>query len=292
MDRWKAFIPITLAMFIAVGGSLFIYNWMQQQTTGVPARVVEEIQRERPETAYVAVAAFDLAAGTRLDAEMITSREHLLSSLPAGHFREPSELLGRVAVVPLRAGETIIEHRLAPVDIRTGGVSAILGEGKRAVAVGGDKVIGISGFIHPGNKVDVLVTWSDPDNGDEDITKIVLENVTVLATGTVMQETEKGTTAPVDVYTLELTPEETEILTHVRNHGRLQFALRSPVDSLSAATRGATARHAMSYLNPRPVQLASNPAPRANNPSPAPVRSEFTMEVIQGSSVQQFKFNQ
>ncbi|GAB6060462.1 Flp pilus assembly protein CpaB [Desulfonatronum parangueonense] len=291
MGRWKAFLPITLAMFIAVGGSLFIYNWMQQQTSGVPAQVVEEIQRERPEIGYVAVATFDLAAGTRLSGEMITSREQIIKNLPAGHFREPSDLVGRVAVVPMRAGETIIEHRLAPIDIRTGGVSAILGEGKRAVAVGGDKVIGISGFIHPGNKIDVLVTWKDPDN-DEDITKIILENVTVLATGTVLQETEKGTTAPVDVYTLELTPEETEILTHVRNQGRLQFALRSPIDGLPAATRGATTRHAMNYLNPQPVQLAATPAPRINNPRPAPVRSEFTMEVIQGNNVEQFKFIQ
>ncbi|WP_028571501.1 Flp pilus assembly protein CpaB [Desulfonatronum lacustre] len=290
MGRWKALIPITLAMAIAVVGSMFIYNWLQQQNTGIPAKVVEEIQKERPDIGPVAVAAFDLAAGTRLSAEMIADREQILKNLPQGHFRNSSDLIGRVAIVPLKEGEAIIEHRLAPIDIRTGGVSALLGEGKRAVAVEGDKVIGLSGFIHPGNKVDVLVTWMDAET-EEDVTKIVLENVTVLATGTVMQETENGATAPVDVYTLELTPEETEILTHVRNQGRLQFALRSPIDVNSVVTRGATTRHAMNYLNPQPVRLAAGPAPRINNPPP-PRRSEFIMEVIEGNKVEQFKFIQ
>ena len=71
---------------------------------------------------------------------------------------------------------------MAPDSVTTGGVSAIVKPGKRALAVKGDKVIGLSGFIRPGNWVDVLVTITNPLNKRK-ITKTVLENILVLATG-------------------------------------------------------------------------------------------------------------
>ena len=68
---------------------------------------------------------------------------------------------------PVRANEPITMHKLAPNSIETGGVAAVLKPGKRAIAVKGDKVIGISGFINPGNRVDVLVTIEDPKKKED-----------------------------------------------------------------------------------------------------------------------------
>jgi len=300
MGRLGALIPIALALIIAIVGSVLIYNWMQQQA--VPERVTEEIRRERPETLEVAVAALDIGAGERLNGEMIQTAEFIRGSLPQGYFTDPNELRGRIALAPIRSKEPIIEHRLAPIDVRRGGVSAVISEGKRAVALGGDKVIGISGFIHPGNRVDILVTWSDPES-QEQITKLILENILVLATGTVMQETEQGTTSPVDVYTVEVTPEEAEILTHIRNQGRIQLTLRNPVDSEPVLTEGATARVAMDHLRLKaghgtPVAAttvqedAPSPAPRPTpvaRPAPPP---ETIVEVIQGGKLVERKFEE
>ena len=300
MGRLSALIPIALALIIAVVGSVLIYNWMQQQA--VPERVTQEIRVERPETIQVAVAAMNIGAGERLQREMITTGEYIKKSLPQGHFTNPDDLQDRIALAPIRLNEPIIEHRLAPIDVRTGGVSAVISEGMRAVAIGGDKVIGISGFIHSGNRVDILVTWTDPDT-EEQTTKQILENILVLATGTVMQETERGTTAPVDVYTLEVTPEEAEILTHSRNQGRIQLALRNPVDSEPVLTQGATAKLAMDYLHNRsgidrevaarqvPPQAevpAPPPAPAAEL-RPAPPSRSF-MRVIQGDRIESYEF--
>jgi len=294
MGKLKALIPIALALVIAVVGSVYIYNWMQQQTS--PERAAEEVRMvERPETVNIAVAAVDVSAGTRLTSEMIKTQEYLKKGLPSGHFTDAESLRGRIALAPLRMNEPIIEHRLAPVDVRTGGVAALISEGKRAVALGGDKVIGISGFIHPGNRVDVMVTWQDPDT-EEQITKRILENVLVLATGTQMQETERGTTAPVDVYTLEVTPEESEILTHIRNQGRIQLALRSPIDSEPVLTAGATSRVSMRHLEALAgmnQQVAEKeeepnieplPVARASNPS------GIIVEVIQGGQLREMEF--
>ena len=297
MGKLKALIPIALALVIAVVGSVYIYDWMQQQAA--PERTAEAVQVERPETVQIAVAAMDVAAGTRLSSEMIKTQEYLKKGLLSGHFTDADSLKGRIALAPLRMNEPITEHRLAPIDVRTGGVAALISEGKRAVSLGGDKVIGISGFIHPGNRVDVMVTWQDPDS-EEQITKRILENVLVLATGTQMQETERGTTAPVDVYTLEVTPEESEILTHIRNQGRIQLALRSPIDSEPVLTAGATSRVSMQHLeglaglnhqvaenkNDQNIEPVPVPVPVAKAPNPPGI----IVEVIQGGKLNEFEF--
>ena len=120
-----------------------------------------------------------------------------------------------------------------------GGVSAVIKPGMRAIAVKGDKVIGISGFIQPGNRVDVLVTLKDPKTKNE-TTKMVLSNVLVLATGTEVQEKQDGKPSPVDVYTLEVDPNQGEMLALAAAEGKLQFALRNMMDMETLLTKGAT----------------------------------------------------
>jgi pilus assembly protein CpaB len=101
-------------------------------------------------------------------------------------------------------------------------------------------VLGIAGLINPGNRVDVLVTINDPDKNDIPITKIVLENLLVLATGTQIVENSEGKPAPVDVFTLEVSPEQGERLTLAANKGKLQFALRGAADTDIVLTKGIT----------------------------------------------------
>lgn len=285
MGRWKALGPIFLAMVIAAVGSYFIYNWMQQHAKA--PRMNEAVASGRSEVIPVAVAAVDMIPGTKLTSELIKTTDFLKNSLPPGYFTDPFALVGRVAIVPLKVNEPIIEHRLASIDIKTGGVSALVQEGKRAVAVGGDKVIGLSGFIYPGNRVDVMVTWEDPKSESE-ITKVVLENMLVLASGTMMQKNDKGDAAPVDVYTLEMTPEEAEIISLVRNQGKIQFALRNPMDSGSILTKGATYDSAMTHLLAKagfhkpimPAQLLEKPKAPVQYNRPVPVKPKITVEVI------------
>ena len=300
MGRWRALIPIGLALVIAIVGSVFIYSWIQQQAEPERERLVEEIPPEERRTVEVVVAFHDIEAGTKLSREDLTTEEFLQKSLPSGYYTDPAELRGRVVRAPLKSKEPIIEHRLAPTDVRTGGVGALITEGKRAVALGGDRIIGVSGFIHPGNRVDIMVTWSDPDTGDQ-ITKRVLEDVPVLATGTQMQETEQGTTAPVEVYTVEVTPEEAEILTHARNQGRIQLAMRSPLDTEPVLTEGATIRVVMDHLrlkagqDPRfAADTATDPEAQETEPAPRPVAPvapvETIVEVIEGGKLVEKRF--
>jgi len=239
MGKLKAVTPIVLALLIAFAGSLFLYRWVKMQTAPTEVVTIEA------EAVPVAVAAVSLPWGTKLKHEMMKTTPYLRESLPAGYCSECGSLEGRVLVTPLKENEPILESRLAPETIDSGGVSAIVPKGKRAIAVKGDKVIGISGFIRPGNRVDVLVTMNDPINKKE-ITKTVLENILILATGTQIEEKDKGEPSPVDVYTLEVTPDDAEKLSLAATGGRLQFALRNVTDTETVMTSGATASQTLS----------------------------------------------
>jgi len=273
MGNWKATVPILLALIIAFSGSIFLYRWIQLKTT--PKATVEVSSKAVP----IAVAAVDLPRGTKLTSEMVTTSPYLKESLPQGFFPDPAALDNRVLLTDLKRNEAVVEHHLAPVSITTGGVSAVVQPGKRAIAVRGDKVIGISGFINPLNRVDVLVTLTDPATKKEK-TKLVLENILVLATGTQIQKNDKGEPAPVDVYTLEVTPEESEKLALAAARGKLQFALRNVTDSEHILTSGADISQTLASL--------SKAKPRKKTVRRRKTNS-VTIEVIKGSEISKTK---
>ncbi|UCF85079.1 MAG: Flp pilus assembly protein CpaB [Desulfobacteraceae bacterium] len=284
MGNWKAIMPLLLALIIALTGSILVYKWIQAKSMPKETVVAEA------KVAPVVVAKLDLRWGTRLNKEMLKAIPFLIESLPPGYFSEPELLEGRVIIAELDKNEPITESKLAPVDVKVGGVSAVLKPGKRAIAVKGDKIIGISGFIKPGNHVDVLVTIKDPKTKKE-TTKLVLEKIPVLATGTQLQENKKGEPSSVDVYTLEVTPEEGEKLALASNKGRLQFALRNIMDSETVLTRGATISETLSALKPvakKPVVV------KKEDGSPKKIwvrKRSFTVEQIRGDKVSQKKFS-
>jgi len=270
MNKWSGFLPITVALIIALGGSVFTYSWIKKQVSLKP------LPTGKADAVSIAVASHDLSWGTQLKKEDIQMVPFLKDSITQDYFSDVSKLEGRVAIAQLKQGEPILEPRLAPTSITSGGISAVVKPGKRALAVKGDKVIGISGFIKPGNRVDVLVTLTDPRD-DEEINKLVLQDILVLATGTEVARDGKGTkdTAPVDVYTLEVTPEEGEKLALAATEGKLQFALRNATDGETVYTKGASIPDALSsYSVSKPIA--------AKVSGKAPVAAT-TVQVIKGT---------
>ena len=269
MKGWRAISPILLALVIALSTSFFLYKWLQRQRA--PKEKVKVVETA---AVPVIVTAVDLPWGTKLKPEMIESTPYLEESLPPGYFSDSDALVGRVLIASLKQKEAILETKLAPTSVSTGGVSAVVTPGKRAIAVKGDKVLGISGFIKPGNRVDVLVTLK---HGKKiETTKIVLENVLVLATGKEIQENDKGEPSPVDVYTMEVTPEEGEKLTLAASKGKLQFALRNVTDTEIVLTKGATVDKTLASFRP--------PVP------PKVRRSRASVQVIKGSKSKKVRF--
>jgi pilus assembly protein CpaB len=244
MAKSRTIVPILLAVCIALIGSFLSYTWIKNRMT--PQKVVKVEADVLP----ISIAAIDLPWGTKLNKDKIKLAKFLKETVPAGNFTDPVQLEDRVVVSPIKKNEPILESRLAPNSVSTGGVSAIVKEGKRAIAIKGDKVIGLSGLIQPGNRVDVLVTLKDPST-KKDVTKIVLQGILVLATGTEVEKDDKGEVSPVDVYTLEVDPEEGEKLSLAATQGRLQFALRNVTDMKTVLTNGATISKTLSSYRGR-----------------------------------------
>jgi pilus assembly protein CpaB len=260
MGKYKSFVLLGVAVIIALVTSALIYGSLkknvQNKATPLP-------------TAQIAVSVADLTWGTVLTPEMVKMVPYLKENLPQGSIGEPAQVVGRVLVSPVKASEPILESRLAPTTFKTGGVAAVISPQKRAVAVKVDQVIGVAGFIHSGNRVDVMVTLSNVKN-TEPITKTVLENILVLAAGSEVEKKGKDPLT-VTVITLEVTPEEAEKLALSAAEGKLQLALRSFNDTEGVRTQGVTVPVLLSSLNGHPAKKPAAAPPKSlKNPSRVP----------------------
>jgi pilus assembly protein CpaB len=186
-------------------------------------------------TAKVVVAAKDIPLGTPLTAPFLKVVEWPQANVLPGSFQDVTALEGRVVKTTLVQGEPIIEPKLAPRGA-SGGLAASIAEGRRAITVKVNEVVGVAGFALPGNFVDVLVNMKEGQ--EKPVSKIVLEHILVLA---IAQEATRDDTKPkvVNAVTLEVTPQQAERLDLARSVGNLSLVLRNQTDSQAAPTAGA-----------------------------------------------------
>jgi pilus assembly protein CpaB len=186
------------------------------------------------------VAAVDIELGSKINPQMTTQVDWPAASVPAGAFTDVKDVQDRVVKVGVQRGEAILDRKLAPVGT-SGGLSAVIAEGKRAMTVRVNDVVGVAGFALPGNYVDVMVNMVQDSAGSRNnqISMTVLEHVLVLA---VAQEASRDDTKPkvVSAVTLELTPTDAEKLDLARSVGSLSLVLRNQLDKDFAKTKGVT----------------------------------------------------
>jgi len=275
--RSRGLLMLIVAAIAGLAAVLLAARWMQMQGG---------------DTGRIAVANTEVELGSRVTPEMVRMVDWPQGSVPAGAFVEPAKLEGRVVRTSLQRGEPFLDGKLAPVGTK-GGLSAVVPEGKRAMTVRVNDVVGVAGFALPGTYVDVMVNTTEEGakRGDRDhtISKIVLERIFVLA---VAQEADRDTTKPrvVNAVTLELTPQQAEMLDLARSVGTLSLVLRNQTDPKVADTEGATKSMLLGAVKPAavpapaPAPVARRSAPRsvavANAVAP-PVRAHC-VEVIRG----------
>ncbi len=246
MKNRRALTMMALAIVLGLVAVLLASHWLLRQNPAGKGKVV--------------VAAADVSLGQRLSPDMLRLAEWPAESLPEGALRDPLKLSGRVLKTSVLRGEPLSEAKLAPAGT-LGGLSALITEGRRAITVRVNDVIGVAGFALPGNYVDIIVS-TQQDAGDRtyphsrNISKIVLERILVLA---VAQEVGRDETKPrvVNAVTLEVTPAQAENLDLARSVGSLSLVLRNQVDPQPGVTDGATK---LTLLGEAPAPL---PAPVA-----------------------------
>jgi len=254
---------VILVFAVTAGGALAYgtYNYLQSapavRTVSVPTRTVM-------------VANSDLQLGAELRADDLKAIDWPASAVPAGAFGRPGDLIGRSLVVPIVQNEPILDAKLAPTEAGTGLPPAIP-TGMRAMSVRVNEVIGVAGYVLPGTHVDVLATASPTDQHPDTTTKLVLPNVQVLTAGTKMEQAggDKGKPQAVTVVTLLVTPEQAERLTLASTEGKIQLALRNPLDASAPPTPGV--RPALLLGSPA---LAAPPAVRGGSSSRPSRRSQ------------------
>lgn len=276
MKNIKALGFLFLALTMGLAAAVYAANWMSKQGNIGSNKVV--------------VAAVDIELGSKINPQMLTTTDWPSGSMPPGTFKDIKELQDRVVTVSVLRGDAVLERRLAPVGTQ-GGLSAVIADGKRAMTVRVNDVVGVAGFALPGNYVDVMVNaQQDKAKSEENkqISKTVLEHVLVLA---VAQESSRDDTKPkvVSAVTLELTLEDSEKLDLARSVGTLSLVLRNQTDKKKVVTAGMTKSQLFGEKDPKNVSpplvkvaTSAKRAPLLVKPVTPP--SAQCVEVVHGGS--------
>lgn len=278
------------------------------------SRYLASAQAYTKNLANVVVAKVEIPIGTRIVPEQLAVAQFPKTVAPEGTFAViDDKLIGRVATVRIAVREPVTESRLAPVG-SAGGLSSVIPDGYRAMTVKVDDIVGVSGFIQPGTLVDIVVTIIPPDNARqrEKVSKIVLQNIKVLASGqNIDKPKNEKDTDRVKAVTLQVTPEQAEKLALASSEGRLQLVMRNSVDQGDEVTPGANKSTLLlgekalpipePGLGPKDGERPKSSAPRRSKPrvqSSAPTAAATTapppprpsIEVIKGAKKENVDF--
>lgn len=278
---------IILALLAGAVATYGAYQYMQKEKDVTDIPVIS--------TKTVVVASQDLSIGAALKEDNLKMAEWPQDILPAGSYSTIEELIDRVIKTELRADEPILDYKLAPVGSASG-FSAIIPPGMRAVTVAVNVVIGVSGFILPNTRVDILATMSPSVKKEDTSTKTILENVKVLAVDQTFEQ-EDDDPITVQSVTLLVTPEEAEKLALATDAGKLQLTLRNGADNSMAATSGIKLKELLGQEQaPKPKKVVRQAQPRrvkvekAPLPDPEPVAKE--VEVIRSNKRETITFEE
>jgi pilus assembly protein CpaB len=196
-----------------------------------------EVQRAMAHTVEIVVAANDIPVGSKLDPNSVKVIRWARDSVPMGAFTDPNAVAGSFAKNAFVANEPVVAAKLFMGQMTSGVMPLLIPAGMRAMSMPVDEVSDIAGFVAPHTRVDILVAVAGTGPGEASFSRIVLQNIEVLA---VAQEIEHVKDQPevVKVVTLLVTPTDAEKLTLASREGLLRLAMRNYSDAKIVATRG------------------------------------------------------
>ena len=286
MDRKRILVAVGVAVLLALLASLGAYKFLSGQS-----RVAEQA---RLQTVGIVIAVVDIPLGSTINPNQVAISPWPKGNYPKDAVPDPKVAVGRTVLRDFVRGEPVVESKLVPLNKPSGLLSLRVPPGMRAFSVKVNEVVGVGGFIVSDSRVDVVVTTSlSSKNQQDQFSKIVLEDVQVLAAG---RETEQKDNKPVTVntVTLAVTPEEAEKLALATNDGKIQLVMRNFADNTLVMTGGIDKGRLLSSFRSAPIAPAAGPAkgdkPRsvsrkAPSPAaaPAPPKKSYSVEVIKGN---------
>ena len=269
-----------LAVALASGGvaALLAMRYLRQQSNMAVLAP--------PKKGDLVIAARPLPLGTVLADADVKTIEWTGAALPVGYATAKADVIGRGVMSPLQENEPLLDSKLAPKGAG-GGLPVIIDQGKRALTMRVNDVSGVSGFVTPNTRVDVLLTIDDKVNtGGETATRIIMQDVRALAAGQSIQPDKDGKPVSVGVVTFLVSPEQAETLALASQQGSIQLALRNMMDTTRIKTTGTRTSALLGGpigrpAAPRRIVTRTGPSPAA---VAAPQPSQTVIEVYRGGA--------
>jgi pilus assembly protein CpaB len=226
MNTNRLLAGLAVALVVAFLLSTFVYRQFKKAGNVPSVSMQTLVVANRP-----------LTLGTRLDESNLHTIPWPANQPVSGMYTRVQDCVGRAVLTDVAANEPILESKLAPIQAGVG-LPATIPEGMRAISVAVNEVVGVAGFVAPGTMVDVLVTGRivGQVNGNSNITKVILQNVKVLAAGQKVEQDREGKPQTVPVITLLVTPEDAATLAMGSTQGKIQLALRNTIDTAKSTT--------------------------------------------------------
>jgi pilus assembly protein CpaB len=276
MNRSRLLLIGLLALALGAFVSFSVYRTLQAK-----------VSASNEPQAQVVVSTADLSVGARVGDHDVRVVKFPASLVPAGAFKAASQVVGRGVILPISKGEFLLPNKLAAENAGAG-LPSLIPPGMRAVSVRVNEVVSVAGFVTPGARVDVLLT-GNPTSTNEPQTNTVLENVEVVAVGQKLERNTSGDAQSAPVITLLVSPDDAQKLTLASTQGKIQLSLRNPVDTRQESLDSTRANTL--YKN---AQIAEAPKPKIVKKAPAstppPTPSQYQVEVIRGTKVEEDKF--
>ncbi|SDT29092.1 Flp pilus assembly protein CpaB [Pseudomonas oryzae] len=214
----RTLMLIALSVVLGLGAAWMANNWLSARLNTTADSNMEN----------VVVAAVEIPFGQMVEPQHVKVVSMPKGTAPGDAFDSVEKVSGRIATFTLLQGDILRSARLAE---HLGGstLASLIEPNKRAISVRVDDVVGVAGFLLPGNRVDVLVAKKVSGSSNVAESETILYDLRVLA---VDQTASTDKTQPVVVraVTLEMTSEEAEVLVKAQTEGKLQLALRNPLD--------------------------------------------------------------
>lgn len=216
MIKRRTITLFTLAIVMGIGATILANNWFMSRMKPVAAA----------DTTPVVVAALEIPFGQKIETAHMRTISWPNSNLPSGVYNDLADVEGKIANQTIASGEIILSSRI--VEHAQGStLAAIISPNMRAVTVRVNDVIGVGGFLLPGNRVDVLATRKIDQR--RALTKTILEDLKVLAVDQTSTP-DKDKPIVVRAVTLEVDPKQAEELVKSTQEGTVQLVLRNPMD--------------------------------------------------------------
>ena len=229
--RWVLpVVAVAMALVTTLAVIAYLQSLRQQVAVEAPARMEA-----------IVFAKTHVAERKVLTADVLELREVPASAAHPAAARRIEDVVNRVAVVPIYPDEQVLSSKLAPIGVSVG-LSYVLPKDKRALTLAVNEVIGVAGFIFPGDHVDVVGTVTE---NEASFTKIVLQNVEVVALAQKVEQKPGEDPKVTTSATLALTPDQVETLAQIDNIGKVRLALRPYGVTDQVRTTGKTVQAAL-----------------------------------------------